>query len=122
MPGPSTGVAWRNRGKRKPPRRKPISVRRRLWRRTLPSNSRSAALLRNPAEAPVAAGILGERLLKGRFAEIRPEALDKVQLGIGALPQQEIAQPLLATGANQQVDIRRRNHGMIHFRQALHKA
>src|SRR5471030_1360886 len=37
------------------------------------------------------------------LAEIRPQRVDEYQLGVGALPEQEIADALLAAGADQQV-------------------
>src|SRR5262245_46493942 len=48
---------------------------------------------------------LRDRLLKVLLAEVGPQRVDKHQLGIGALPQQEIADALLAAGADQQVGI-----------------
>ena len=39
-----------------------------------------------------------------RRPEIRPHHASKHQLGIGALPQQEVAEPPLAAGADQQID------------------
>ena len=39
------------------------------------------------------------------FVEIGPEGVDEQQFGIGRLPQQEIGQPHLARGADQQVEL-----------------
>src|SRR5262249_46935280 len=55
---------------------------------------------------PLASAIIGDRLLQLRSAEIRPQRLGEDKLGIGALPQQEIADALLAAGADQQIGIR----------------
>ena len=38
-------------------------------------------------------------------AEVGPERVDEAQFRIGAFPQQEIREPLLAAGADQQVDV-----------------
>src|SRR5207245_11402887 len=38
-------------------------------------------------------------------AEVGPHRVGEVELGVGALPQQEIGEPLLAAGADQQVDV-----------------
>ena len=40
--------------------------------------------------------------------EVRPHAVGEDQLGVGALPEQEVGEPLLAAGADQQVDVRHR--------------
>src|SRR3546814_9075252 len=49
----------------------------------------------------------------GRF-EIRPQNVGKIQLGIGRLPEQEIRQPHLARGADEQVE--RRHVGGVEMR------
>src|SRR5262245_11941434 len=48
---------------------------------------------------------LGDRLLQMLLAEIRPQRVDEHQLGIGALPEQEIADALFATRADQQIRV-----------------
>jgi hypothetical protein len=55
-------------------------------------------------------GALGQ---ERALVEVRPHAVDKVQLCVCTLPQQEIAEALLAAGADQQVDLRRRQCGVI---------
>src|SRR5258706_1061351 len=45
-----------------------------------------------------------------RFGEIflpkiRPHPLPEMQLGVGAFPQQEVGQPLLAAGADHEIDV-----------------
>src|SRR5690606_31752497 len=45
------------------------------------------------------------RVAKLRLAELRPHALEEAELRVRALPEQEVAQPVLATGADQQIDI-----------------
>src|SRR5262245_768367 len=43
---------------------------------------------------------LRDRLFQMLLAEVRPERIDKHQLGVSALPQQKIADALLAAGAD----------------------
>ena len=74
------------------------------------------------AEAPIAARVLLQRLVERALIEVRPQAVDEMQLRVRALPQQEIAQALFAAGADQQVDFRRRQCRVIHFREALDEA
>jgi hypothetical protein len=40
-----------------------------------------------------------------RRAEVRPHPVGEPQLGVRALPQQKVREPLLAAGANEQVDV-----------------
>ena len=37
--------------------------------------------------------------------KVRPEDGSEIELGVGAFPQHKIAEPLLAAGANQQIDL-----------------
>ena len=37
--------------------------------------------------------------------EVGPHAIGEMELGIGALPEQEIGQPFLAAGADQEIDV-----------------
>ena len=55
-----------------------------------------------PAFAPVERA---ERFCEVVGLEFRPHPLGEVQLGIGAFPEQEIGQPLLAAGADDEVDV-----------------
>src|SRR5215469_16589124 len=55
--------------------------------------------------APLAPTIIGDCLLQIVTAEIGPQRLGEDELGIGALPQQEVADALLAAGADQQIGI-----------------
>src|SRR5262249_21100891 len=57
------------------------------------------------AISPFAPPEFGNRLLQVLLAEIRPQRVDEPQLGVGTLPQQEIADALLAAGADQQIRI-----------------
>src|SRR5689334_2891133 len=53
------------------------------------------------AIAPLTPTELGNRLFQMILAEVRPERVDEHQLGVSALPEQEIADALLATRTNQ---------------------
>src|SRR5215216_53622 len=57
------------------------------------------------AISPLTPTELGNRLFQMVLAEIRPQRVDEHQLGIGTLPEQKIADALLAAGADQQVGI-----------------
>src|SRR5215469_572640 len=59
------------------------------------------------AEAPLAARIILQRSGEDTLVELRPRAVEKAQLGVGALPEQEIAQTPLTAGANEEVHGRR---------------
>ena len=60
---------------------------------------------RQPAVAAVALGEGGQRVGEVVAVEVGPQPLGEVELGVGAFPQQEVRQPLLAAGADQQVDV-----------------
>src|SRR5919108_638203 len=46
-----------------------------------------------------------QRVLEMRHVEIRPQCLAEVQLGVGEIPQQEIADAVIAAGADEQVRV-----------------
>src|SRR5471032_1062666 len=54
---------------------------------------------------PLAFAELGDRLLEMLLAEIRPQGVDEHEFGVGALPEKEIADALLAACANEQIRI-----------------
>src|SRR5947209_2364399 len=58
------------------------------------------------AEAPLAAGEEGQRRFELGHIELRPQHLAEKQLRIGRMPQQEVTDPLLAAGADHEVDLR----------------
>lgn len=60
-------------------------------------------LLANFSEAPFALLIINYGLVKMLAPVVGPKDGGKVQFSIGQLPKQKIAQPLLSTGANQQL-------------------
>ena len=67
---------------------------------------RSGAGLRDqPAEPAFAPVIFGNRAFQRGAVEIRPIGRHEHQLAIGGLPEQEIRQPLLAAGADDEVGV-----------------
>src|SRR5687768_359960 len=58
------------------------------------------------AIAPRPTEIFLNRRIEIVLVEIRPLALEEDELGIGALPEQEVRDALLAAGADQQIGIR----------------
>src|SRR5262245_53124097 len=63
----------------------------------------SSRRFRNSPKTPLARVEFGYGVLQIRPPEIGPHLGGEQQLGIGAFPQQEIAQTLLAAGADQQI-------------------
>src|SRR5688572_22672563 len=70
-------------------------------------------LLAGAPEAPLAPAVPGERLLESRRVEVGPQALGEKQLRIRKLPEQEVADSLLAPGADEQVRLGRIGHREI---------
>ncbi len=58
-----------------------------------------------PAVAPLPLLILGNRLQQMHATEIRPQSRRHINLGIGQLPKQKVAQPHLARSAHHQIGI-----------------
>src|SRR5688572_33142435 len=69
--------------------------------------SSSIATRIDGAESAIASRVLLQCLVESALVEVRPEAVDEMQLGVCALPEHEIAESLLAASADQQVDLRR---------------
>src|SRR5579871_6366678 len=67
--------------------------------------SQRSALLCGGSIAPLSAGVFQQRLAQVREGEIRPEHGSKIKFRVGRLPEQEIAEPLLAAGADEQVRV-----------------
>src|SRR5678815_2035373 len=68
------------------------------------------------ARAPVATlthRIRLDRHAKRRRVEVRPEQVGEIELGVRELPEQEIGNPLLAAGADEQVRLGRVGHRKI---------
>src|ERR1700757_774415 len=66
---------------------------------------RSAAPSARGGIAPVAAMISPDGGPEARPLEAGPQAIEKDQLRIGALPEQEVADALLAAGADQEIGV-----------------
>src|SRR5262245_30298761 len=58
------------------------------------------------AEPPFATVKVGDGSAQVLGAEVGPEYVEEIQLGIGRLPQQEVGQPLFAAGADEEIDVR----------------
>src|SRR3990167_4712775 len=65
--------------------------------------ARGFDLLARQTETALASGIRDKRLLELRAIEIRPQYRGEIHLGVSQLPQQEVADTLLAAGADEQV-------------------
>src|SRR4249919_4307095 len=57
------------------------------------------------AIAPITLGVRLDRSPKITAVEVRPQSIKKHQLGVRALPQQEIGGPLLPRRADEEVDV-----------------
>src|SRR5690349_11431392 len=67
-------------------------------------------LLAGAPEAPLALAIGLDRQVQRGGVEVRPQRFGEVQLAVGELPEQEVADALLAAGADEQVGLRRVRH------------
>src|SRR5579872_6905917 len=77
-----------------------IEVRISVEPRLLPPRQRR----RKGAESPFTTEKLAHRPRQVVRAEVRPHARRENQFGIGALPEQKVAETMFATGADEQVD------------------
>src|SRR5205085_1446709 len=73
-----------------------------------------------PAEAAPAAGVVVEGCAELLLAEVGPERVDEDELGVRELPQEEVRDPQLAGGPDQQIRVRhlggaqkRREHRLV---------
>src|SRR3990167_8311532 len=71
------------------------------------SMARGFDLITGQTETALASGIRGKCLLELRAIEIRPQDRREMHLGVGKFPQQEIADALLASGADEKIRLRR---------------
>src|SRR5437016_7295674 len=69
------------------------------------SRRSSRRRLGQAAEAALARPEIAHGTRQLRRAEVGPHGVGEVQLGIGGFPQEEVREPLLAAGANQEVDV-----------------
>jgi len=63
---------------------------------------------RHRSEPSLPAMELAHGLGEVALLEVRPHAVGEDQLGVGALPEQEVRESLLAAGTDQQIDVRHR--------------
>src|SRR5688572_17833898 len=73
--------------------------------RIMPVSSRVLSIGSAP-EPPLATGEVLESLVEVRHAEVRPVLGTEGEFGVCRLPQEEVAGPLVAAGANHKVDVR----------------
>ena len=76
-------------------------------------------LLAGAAEAPLAAAIRGDRRVERRGVEVRPQRVGEIELAVGELPQQEVADALLAAGADEKVGLGRVAHREVRRERGL---
>src|SRR5690242_11687780 len=88
-----------------PAPRKPTGQRRGRTMGSTPHRAPARPRGRSAAEPTVPAGIRPERTQEVDVPEVGPVRLAEVELGGGALPEQEAAQALLAGGADDEVGI-----------------
>jgi hypothetical protein len=73
------------------------------WRRPLDTGH----LVARQAEAPLPAREIAQRSLEFGLVEIGPERVAEIELGVGQVPEQEIADALLAARADEEIGFRR---------------
>src|SRR5215212_2256957 len=71
----------------------------------LATKSPKPGLPSGAAEAPLPAGVLLAGGPQVPAVEVRPESVEEDQLGVGRLPQQEVARAVLPGAAHEQVDV-----------------
>src|ERR1051325_3488577 len=76
-------------------------------------------LLAGASEPPLPAAIPHERLVERLGVEVGPQPLGEEQLRIRKLPEQEIADALLAAGADEQIRLGRISHREIRRKMLL---
>src|SRR6187399_2847593 len=64
-----------------------------------------ARLFASQAETAFAAAECGDRIIEMRDRKIRPQHLADIQLGVCKIPQQEIADAMIAAGADEQIGV-----------------
>src|SRR5678816_2678318 len=70
------------------------------------TQSFALGLLSGTAESPLAALKMRDGVQELALPEVRPERVGHVDFGVGDLPQQEVADPHLAAGPDEQVGVR----------------
>src|SRR5271156_6475306 len=75
------------------------------WHGSQLARLRLAELLAGAAEAPFPPAVGGEGILKRGGVEIRPQRIREIQFRISKLPEQEVADALLAARTDEQVGL-----------------
>ena len=70
-------------------------------------------LIARMTETPLASGIAFKGLIESLFIEVRPKQGGKVELGVGKLPEEKVADPLLSAGSNKKVRFREISQGQM---------
>src|SRR6185437_3127976 len=68
-------------------------------------------LLAGAPEAALPAAVGGDGFVERLGAEVGPQRVGEVELGVGELPEEEVGDALLAAGADEEVGLRRVAHG-----------
>src|SRR5689334_20796813 len=71
---------------------------------------RLAQLLARAPETALARAVGTDRRIERGGVEIGPQRVGEIKLGVGQLPEQEVADALLAAGADEQIGLRRVAH------------
>src|SRR5262245_37845882 len=71
-----------------------------------PTTASGSRLRDETSEPTLAAAVFGERLLQDSAVEVGPVGGNEYEFAVGRLPQQEVGEPLLAAGADDEVGIR----------------
>src|SRR5690606_32418022 len=93
--------------------RKPAIRNTAVMTRSLSIATTARHLLAGTAETAFARTVRGNRLFERKLIEIGPQRVGEIQLRIGKLPEQEIADALLAAGADEQIGLRRVVHRQL---------
>src|SRR5450759_1626423 len=77
------------------------------------SARRGPQLFAGPAEAALALLIGSDGCGECFAIEVRPQQVGEIELRIGKLPQQKVADSMFAAGADEQIRLGRVSHGQI---------
>src|SRR5439155_1329556 len=97
----------------------PVNPRVRSVSATTRSGLRRGVSRHGVAEAPLAAGEERECVLQIRHREIRPQPRTEIQLRVGEIPQQEVADSVFTAGADQQIRLRQSRERELGAKTAL---
>ena len=74
---------------------------------------RGLVVLPHPAKPALSGGEGGDGKVEGLLVEVGPEGLSEVELRVGELPEQEVADPLFSAGAYQEIGLGCVVHGQV---------